>query len=84
MELKGAYKKAFKEELEVLVAQGKVQVLTTLEDVAEDLTNGVGNALVKGAEYSETKVDDVLVAPLVAFFKPMALKQVDKIDGKEG
>lgn len=82
MEIRAAYKQAFKEELEVLVAQGKIQVLGTLEDVAESLTNGVGNALVKGAELSENPVDDILVAPMVAFFKPLALSQVDKIDGK--
>lgn len=84
MDLKDAYKKAFKEELETLVNDGKITLLKSLEDVAEDLVEGVANALQKGAEYSKTPLDDVAVMTLVSVLKPKALEQVDKIDGEIG
>lgn len=84
MDLKDAYKKAFKEELETLVKEGKITLLKSLEDVAEDLVEGVANALTKGAEYSKTPLDDVAVMTLVSVLKPKALEQVDKIDGEIG
>lgn len=84
MDLKDAYKKAFKEELETLVNDGKITLLKSLEDVAEDLVEGVANALTKGAQYSSTPLDDIAVMTLVTVLKPKALEQVDKIDGEIG
>lgn len=84
MDLKDAYKKAFKEELEILVNDGKITLLKTLEEVAEDLVESVSNALTKGAAYSRTPLDDIPVTTLVSALKPKALEQVDKIDGEIG
>lgn len=84
MNLKDAYQKAFQEEVEILIAKGKIQLLSSLEDVTQDLTDGVSKALLKGAEYSDTPVDDAFVVPAVAFFKPKVDKHVDSIDGVVG
>lgn len=56
-------------------------------DVAEDAAKVVLEAVVEwineSAVKSEGKIDDLLV-PLMAALKPIADKEIDKIDKKEG
>lgn len=87
MDLKEAYKKAFTEEIEALVATGKITVLGALEKFVNDFIDSTFNALQKGAEYSGTKVDDTLMPTLLSTLQSIRVKKidplVDKIDGQE-
>lgn len=84
MELKEAYKKAFTDELKPLIESGKITVLGTLEEVAEDLAESFANAAKKGAKLSEDKWDDVVIPPAMDFMLSRMAPHIDKIDGKEG
>ncbi len=84
MELKDAYKQAFKEELQPLVDAGKITLLGTLEDVVEDLAESLMKALKSGAKKSEDKWDDVVIPPAADFLMSRLAPEIDKIDGKEG
>lgn len=84
MELKDAYKQAFKEELQPLLEAGKITVLGTVEDLAGDLTEATMKALKRGAALSQDKWDDVVVPPACDFILSRLEPLIDKIDGQEG
>lgn len=84
MQLKDAYKQAFKEEIQPLIDAGKITVLGTVEDLAGDLAEALVNAAKKGAALSEDKWDDMVVPPAADFLKSRLEPLIDKIDGAEG
>jgi len=71
-------------EAKALVAKLKSKGLDIAEDAAQLVLDATAEWLQESALESETKADDLIVPPLLAFAKPMADKAVDKIDGKEG
>lgn len=83
MELKEAYKEALKAEVQPLIDAGKITLLGTVEDLAEDLTNAVFAGLKKGAELSDPSWDNIVVIPAVDFLKEKVAPYIDKIDGAE-
>lgn len=84
MDFKDAYKQAFTEELKPLVDSGKIVLLGTLEDLAEEITKKVFVAVKKGAVLSSTPYDDIIVPPVANMLEARLLKEVDKIDGEVG
>ena len=83
MELKDAYKQAFKEEIQPLIDAGKMTVLGTVEDLAGDLAEAFVNAAKKGAKLSASKWDDVVVPPAADYLLSLLMPQIDKISGQE-
>ena len=61
----------------------KSKSLPVLEDTVEQVVEAVFEWVAEEAVLSENKLDDLLL-PLLPLIKGMAVKAVDKIDGKEG
>lgn len=68
-----------KELVEILKSNG----LELAEETAELAVKSVLEWVEKSAELSENKYDDLLKA-VIPMVKPLLLKAVDKVDGKEG
>jgi hypothetical protein len=66
----------------MIVEELKKEGLDIAEDVAIKVVHVLFNVLEKAAVQSENKYDDLII-PLIPIIKPMVLKLVDKIDGKE-
>ena len=79
-----AYKKALEDQLKPLVDAGKITLLGTLEELAEDITKAVFQGLKDGAVASDNPYDDVAIPPLVSVFEGRVFKEIDKIDGQKG
>lgn len=84
MNLKEAYKQAFQEEVQPLIDAGKMTVLGTVEELAEDVWGAVAKAMKSGAKKSDEKWDDVIVPPAIDFIDSRLKPEIDKIDGEEG
>jgi len=84
MELKEAYKQAFKEEVQALIDSGKIALLNSLEDTVSDFADAMAKAIEKGALLSDTKIDDMAVPAFLPYLKSIVDKQIDKIDGEVG
>jgi hypothetical protein len=70
-------------DLKALVAKLKSHGLEVAEEGAEVVAKSVFEWLEESAKVSENKYDDLALAVL-PLIKPIALKQIDKIDGVEG
>lgn len=66
-----------------LIEELKNNGLDVAEDLAKVLVEGVLSWVEKSVVLSESKYDDFAI-PVIAALKPFVLKEIDKIDGKEG
>lgn len=67
----------------VLVEELKAKGLDVAEDAAAHVLDAVLNWFEASARLSKNKYDDLVIA-IVPMLKEEVLKQIDKIDGKEG
>lgn len=68
---------------QALIEELKVNGLDVAEELAKVLVEGVLSWVEKSVVLSESKYDDFAI-PVIAALKPFVLKEIDKIDQKEG
>lgn len=68
---------------QALIEELKVNGLDVAEELAKVLVEGVLSWVEKSVVLSENKYDDFAI-PVIAALKPFVLKEIDKIDQKEG
>lgn len=74
MNMKDAYKQAFTKQINLLKEKGKITLLDTAENLAEDFYNAFKDGLKEGAALSKETWDDVAVS-----FLPTLDKIVDPL-----